>query len=248
MQFFLPLATFQIKILLKEWIWEFASLSCIKWCIKKVWGWLIHYPEQFLWEAFLRSSMPWEVAIALTWPPNKTLKVSLFGYLISSRIILDLNDLLSEELKRYDTYFIKLIDMNCKCLLDFVNPALPFWSDEFGITCDHTNILCHVFLLKSVISSHNNCVGKIWAKLGPMLWKVRKQALSISFFHILHGEYLLKENVVVVQTPEWKFKAKIATNATHKLKDQIGPNLCPIWVKNGQKLIILKNFTLFSQS
>ena len=56
---------------------------------------------------------------------------------------------------------------------------------------------------------------------------------------------------MVVQTPEWKFKANIATNATHKLKDeigQVGPNLCPIWVKNGQKPIILKNFTLFSQS
>ena len=150
--------------------------------LKKVWGRLVHSPEQFFWEAFLRSSVPWAAAIALTRPPNKTLKVSLFGYLISSRIILDLNNLLSEELKRYDAYFIKLIDMNCKCLLDFVNPALPSWSDEFGITCDHTNILCHVFLLKSVISSHNSCVGKIWAKLGPMLWKVRKQALSISFF------------------------------------------------------------------
>ena len=56
---------------------------------------------------------------------------------------------------------------------------------------------------------------------------------------------------MAVQTREWKFKANIATIATHKLKDQIGqvgPSLCPIWVKNGQKLIILKNFTLFSQS
>ena len=44
--------------------------------------------------------------------------------------------------------------------------------------------------------------------------KVKKQALSISFFHILHGEYLLKQKVVVVLTPEWKFKANIAANAT----------------------------------
>ena len=29
--------------------------------------------------------------------------------------------------------------------------------------------------------------------------KVKKQALSICFFHILHGEYLLKQKVVVVQ-------------------------------------------------
>ena len=31
--------------------------------------------------------------------------------------------------------------------------------------------------------------------------KVKKLALSIGFFHILNGEYLLKHNVVVVETP-----------------------------------------------
>ena len=36
---------------------------------------------------------------------------------------------------------------------------------------------------------------------------VAKLALSIGFSHILHGEYILKQEVVVVQTPEWKFKA-----------------------------------------
>ena len=81
--------------------------------LKKVWGWLIHSPEQFFWKAFLRSSVSWMAAIALTWLPNKTLKISLFGYLISSKIILDLNDLWWEEIKRYDTYFIKLININC---------------------------------------------------------------------------------------------------------------------------------------
>ena len=44
--------------------------------------------------------------------------------------------------------------------------------------------------------------------------KVKKLALSISFFHILHGEYLLKQKVVVAQTFEWIFKANIARNAT----------------------------------
>ena len=34
------------------------------------------------------------------------------------------------------------------------------------------------------------------------------------FFHILHGEYLLKENVVVVKTPGGKFKANIVRNVT----------------------------------
>ena len=43
---------------------------------------------------------------------------------------------------------------------------------------------------------------------------IKKRALLIGFFHILHGEYLLKQKVVVVQTPEWKFKTNIARNAT----------------------------------
>ena len=28
------------------------------------------------------------------------------------------------------------------------------------------------------------------------------------------GEYLLKQNVVVVQTPKWEFKANVTRNAT----------------------------------
>ena len=76
--------------------------------------------------------------------------------------------------------------------------------------------------------------------------KVKKQALSIRFFHILHGEYLLKQKVMVIQILEWKFKANVARNAT--LEGCLGPNFCPIWVKNGKKLIIFKNITLVSQS
>ena len=38
--------------------------------------------------------------------------------------------------------------------------------------------------------------------------------LSIGFFHILHGGYLLKEKVVIVQTPGWKCKVNISRNAT----------------------------------
>ena len=44
--------------------------------------------------------------------------------------------------------------------------------------------------------------------------KGKKQALSISFFHILHGKYLLKQKVVVIQILEWKFQANMARNAT----------------------------------
>ena len=44
--------------------------------------------------------------------------------------------------------------------------------------------------------------------------KVKKTGIINSFFfHILHGRYLLKQKEVVVQTPEWKFKANIARNA-----------------------------------
>ena len=32
--------------------------------------------------------------------------------------------------------------------------------------------------------------------------RVRKQALSVGFFLILHGEYFLKQELVAVQTPE----------------------------------------------
>ena len=57
--------------------------------LKKAWGRLFHSPEQFFLEAFLRSSVLCRLmSIALTQLPNKTLKISLSRYLISSRIIL----------------------------------------------------------------------------------------------------------------------------------------------------------------
>ena len=42
-------------------------------------------------------------------------------------------------------------------------------------------------------------------------------------------EYLLKQKIVVAQTPEWKFKANIARNVT--FEGCLGPYFCPIWVK-----------------
>ena len=42
--------------------------------------------------------------------------------------------------------------------------------------------------------------------------KVKKQAISLGFFHILLGDYLLKQEAVVVKPPEWKFMAIIARN------------------------------------
>ena len=54
-------------------------------------------------------------------------------------------------------------------------------------------------------------LGQIRFNVGK---NVKKLALSIGVFHILHREYILKQEVVVVQTPEWKCKANIVRNAT----------------------------------
>ena len=43
--------------------------------------------------------------------------------------------------------------------------------------------------------------------------KVMKQALTLGFFHILLGEYLLKKKEEVVKPPQWKFMVIIARNA-----------------------------------
>ena len=42
--------------------------------------------------------------------------------------------------------------------------------------------------------------------------KVKTQAISLGFFHILLEDYLLKQEAVVVKPPEWKFMAIIARN------------------------------------
>ena len=43
--------------------------------------------------------------------------------------------------------------------------------------------------------------------------KVKKQAISLSFFSYFTWGYLLKQEAVVVKPPEWKFMAIIARNA-----------------------------------
>ena len=48
--------------------------------------------------------------------------------------------------------------------------------------------------------------------------KVKKQAISLGFFHILLGEYPLKQKVVVVKSPEWKFMAIRARNTKCKAR------------------------------
>ena len=41
-------------------------------------------------------------------------------------------------------------------------------------------------------------------------------------------------------------KYRLARNVT--FEEQLGPHFCPIWIRNGQKLISFNNFTLVSQS
>ena len=40
--------------------------------------------------------------------------------------------------------------------------------------------------------------------------------LSLGFFHILLREYHLKQKVVVIKPPEWKFMAMVARDAKFK--------------------------------
>ena len=75
--------------------------------------------------------------------------------------------------------------------------------------------------------------------------KVQKKALSIDFFPILQGEYLLKQKLVIVQTPEGKFNANIPRNAT--FEGYLESNFCLILVKNGKKTNYFQEF-YFSQS
>ena len=43
--------------------------------------------------------------------------------------------------------------------------------------------------------------------------KSKETGNIIRFFHVLHGDDLLKQETVVVKPPEWKFMAIIARNA-----------------------------------
>ena len=49
--------------------------------------------------------------------------------------------------------------------------------------------------------------------MSNVMKKVKEQAISLGFFHILLGNYLFKQEAVVVKPSEWKFMAIIARNA-----------------------------------
>ena len=61
--------------------------------------------------------------------------------------------------------------------------------------------------------------------------KVKKQVISLGFFHILLGiTYLLKQEAVVVKPPKWKFIAIIATNSKDARANFL-PDLGQKWQK-----------------
>ena len=49
--------------------------------------------------------------------------------------------------------------------------------------------------------------------MSNLVKKVKKQVISLGFFHILLEDYLLKQEAVVVKPAEWKFMAIKARNA-----------------------------------
>ena len=66
-------------------------------------------------------------------------------------------------------------------------------------------------------TSKKNQIGcGLGAKFGPnyvqCCEKSKETGNIIRFFHILAGDYLLKQEAVVVKPPEWKFMAIIARN------------------------------------
>ena len=77
----------------------------------------------------------------------------------------------------------------------------------------------NIFHWKSEKKNQSGC--GLWAKFGQNYSQCCENSKETGiiikfFFHILHGEYLLKQKAVVVQTFEWKFKTNIARNDSAK--------------------------------
>ena len=73
---------------------------------------------------------------------------------------------------------------------------------------EHTSLETRKKIQLGVVLGQN--LGQIMSNI---VKKVKKQAISLGFLHILLGEYFLKQKVVVIKSPEWKFMAIIARNA-----------------------------------
>ena len=53
-------------------------------------------------------------------------------------------------------------------------------------------------------------VGQFWYNV---VKKQRKTGISMGFFYILHQVYIYKHEVVFIEIPEWKLKAKLARSS-----------------------------------
>ena len=75
-----------------------------------------------------------------------------------------------------------------------------------------------------LVSSKKSTVGVV---IGTKFWSIqvqccktkkkkkkKKLALSICFFPILHEKYIQKQQAMVIQIPQWEFKANITRNST----------------------------------
>ena len=52
-------------------------------------------------------------------------------------------------------------------------------------------------------------VGQIWYNI---VKKQKNPSISMFFFNILHEVYICKQEVVFIEIPKWKLKAKLARN------------------------------------
>ena len=82
--------------------------------------------------------------------------------------------------------------------------------------------------IKSVVVLGQN-LGQIMSNI---VKKVKKQAISLGFFHILLGDYLLKQEAVVVKPPECKFMAIMAMPNFQDVMAKFLPDLGQKWQKN----------------
>ena len=85
-------------------------------------------------------------------------------------------------------------------------------------------------------------MGKI--QLNVVKRKSKKTGISNRFFfHILHGEYLSKHKFVVMQTPEWEFKANISLEMLN-LKN-VKANFLPDLSQKLQKIDYFQEFRFY---
>ena len=68
--------------------------------------------------------------------------------------------------------------------------------------------------------------------MSNVLKKVKKQAISLGVFRISLGDYLLKQEALVVKPLEWKFMPIIARNPNfNNVRAKFLPNLGQKWQK-----------------